>query len=283
MANNFIQETVSREILVAQKNASIVRQFCATQFEGDIQGVGTSVKVNTLVPATLKDTKTNPVNRQADALESTAQIVKIETDKNYKFEIDHKDIAEGMPEGMFAETLIDIGRQIARQADNLVLSHYTEVPASNIISDVSLDNSNIYDQLIDIDVAMDEREMPVEGRIIFLTPKIAGLLAKDPLVRQAKEQDTPLGYVTKVGNLTIIKTNDIAVRIDETDPTKQWFECLAVIAGKSLAHVNGFVENKIVDNSVITEGYQDIAMGRITSGAKLIMPQYTLLLEVKKA
>lgn len=283
MANNFIQETVSREILLAQKNASVVRQFCATQFEGSIQGVGTSVRVNTLVPATLKDTNTNPVNRPADALDSTAQLVRIEQDKNYKFEISHKDIAEGMPTGMFSETLIDMGKQIARDADKLVLSHYTEVPLANTMSDVTLDKSNIYDKLIDIDVMMDELEIPVEGRIMFLPPRIAGLLAKDPINRQAKEQDTPLGYITKIGNLTIVKTNDVAIKTDAVTPSKQWFECLAGVAGKSFAHVNGFVENKVVDSSVITDGFKDIAMGQITSGAKLIMPQYTLLLEVKKA
>jgi len=283
MANNFIQETVSKEILIAQKNASVVRQFCATQYEGDIQGVGTSVKINTLVPATLKDTKTNPVNRQADSLDSTHQLVKIEQDKNYKFEINNKDIAEGMPTGMFSETLTDMGRQIARDADKLVLSHYTEVPAENIISDVELDKSNIYDKLIDVDVKMDEMEIPVEGRIMFLPPRLAGLLAKDEIIRQAREQDMPLGYVTKIGNLTIVKTNDVAIKTDKVTPSKQWFECLAGVAGKSFAHVNGFVENKVVESAFITDGFKDVAMGEITSGAKLIMPQYTLLLEVKKA
>lgn len=283
MTNNFIQETVSREILVAQKNASVVRQFCATQYEGDIQGVGTSVKINTLVPATLKDTKTNPVNRQADSLDSTFQLVKIEQDKNYKFEINHKDIAEGMPTGMFSETLTDMGEQIARDADKLVLSHYTEVKSEHIIPDVTLDKSNIFDKLIDVDIKMDELEIPKVGRIMFLPPRIAGLLAKDPINRQAKEQDTPLGYVTKVGNLTIVNTNDVAIKTDATDSTKQWFECLAGISKKSFAHVNGFVENKVVDSAVITDGFNDIAMGQVCSGAKIVMPEYTILLEVKKA
>lgn len=58
------------------------------------------------------------------------------------------------------------------------------------------------------------------------------------------------------------------------------FECLAFVSGKTFAHVNGFNENKIVDNSVITTGFKDIAMGQIVSGAKLVMPKYALLFEV---
>ena len=38
-----------------------------------------------------------------------------------------------MPQGMFAEILTDIGIQIARNADKLVLSKYTEVPSEHII------------------------------------------------------------------------------------------------------------------------------------------------------
>lgn len=278
MANNFIQETVSREILVAQRNNSVIRQFCATQYEGDIQGKGTSVKVNILIPATLKDTATNPVSRDADKLDSNTVLVKLEQDKNYKFEIDHKDIAEGMPRGMFAETLADMGIQIARDADKLVLSKYTEVPATNIIAKATLDKTNIYDYLIDLDVKMDELEIPQAGRVVVLPPRVAGLLAKDTIIRSAKEQDMPLGYVTKVGNLTIVKSNDVAKK--QVGGVDDSFECLAFVAGKTFAHVNGFNENKIVDNSVITTGFKDIAMGQIVSGAKLVMPKYALLFEV---
>lgn len=198
MANNFIQETVSREILVAQRNNSVIRQFCATQFEGDIKGKGTSVKVNILIPATLKDTATNPVSREADKLDSNTVLVKLEQDKNYKFEIEHKDIAEGMPQGMFVETLTDMGIQIARDADKLVLSKYTEVPKEHIIPKTTLDKVNIYDYLIDLDVKMDELEIPQQGRIVVLPPRIAGLLAKDTIIRASKEQDTPLDMLLKL-------------------------------------------------------------------------------------
>ena len=278
MSNKFIQETVSREILVAQRDASVIRQFCATQYEGDIQGKGTSVKVNILIPATLKDTATNPVSRDADGLDTNTVTVQLEQDKNYKFEINHKDIAEGMPTGMFAETLTDMGQQIALEADKLVLSKYTEVLADNIIPKVSVDQTNIYNNLIDLDVKMDELEIPQMGRIVVLPPRIAGLLAKDTIIRTAKEQDMPLGYVTKVGNLTIVKSNNVAIK--EVEGVKDSFECLAFISGKTFSHVNGFCEDKVVDGSVITSGFKDIAMGQIISGAKLVMAKYAVLLEI---
>lgn len=278
MANNFIQETVSREILVAQRNSSVIRQFCATQYEGEIKGKGTSVKVNILIPATLKDTATNPVNRPADSLDSIPVTVSITEDKNYKFEIEHKDIAEGMPTGMFAETLTDMGVQIGRDADKLVLSKFTEISdASHILPKTTLTKDNIYDFLIDLDVKMDELEIPQIGRVVILPPRVAGLLAKDTTIRTAKEQDTPLGYVTKVGNLTIVKSNDVAIK--DVSGVKS-FQCLAFVAGKTFAHVNGFNENKVVESAYLTEGFKDIAMGEICSGAKLVMDKYAVLFEV---
>ncbi|GCD10461.1 hypothetical protein [Clostridium tagluense] len=278
MSNKFIQETVSREILVAQRDASVIRQFCATEYEGDIKGKGTSVKVNILIPATLKDTSTSPVSREADGLDTNTVTISLEQDKNYKFEISHKDVAEGMPTGMFAETLTDIGQQIALEADKLVLSKYTEVLKENIIPKASVDKSNIYDYLIDLDVKMDELEIPQMGRIVVLPPRIAGLLAKDTIIRTAKEQDMPLGYVTKVGNLTIVKSNNVAIK--EVSSVKDSFECLAFVAGKTFAHVNGFCEDKVVDSSVVTTGFKDIAMGQIISGAKLVMAKYAVLFEI---
>ena len=278
MSNNFIQATVSREILVAQRNASVIRQFCATQYEGDIQGKGTSVKINILIPATLKDTATNPVSRDPDGLDTSTVTVMLEQDKNYKFEINHQDISEGMPTGMFAETLTDMGTQIAVDADKLVLSKYTEVLAGNTIAKTTVDKTNIYDYLIDLDVKMDELEIPQIGRIVVLPPRIAGLLAKDTIIRTAREQDTPLGYVTKVGNLTIVKSNNVAIKM--VAEVKDSFQCLAFVAGKTFAHVNGFNEDKVVDGSVITSGFKDIAMGQIISGAKLVMAKYAVLFEI---
>ncbi|KUO75712.1 MAG: hypothetical protein APF81_17705 [Desulfosporosinus sp. BRH_c37] len=279
MANNFIQETVSREILVAQRNNSVIRQFCATKYEGEIQGKGTSVLVNILIPAVLKDTATNPVSRAADQLDSSTVTITVTEDKNYKFEIEHKDVAEGMPTGMFSETLVDMGVQIARDADKLVLSKYTEiVDATHIITKTTLDKTNIYDYLIDLDVKMDELEIPQIGRVVVLPPRIAGLLAKDEIIRTAKEQDMPLGYVTKVGNLTIVKSNDVLIK--EVETVKDSFQCLAFVAGKTFAHVNGFNENKVVESAVVTDGFKDIAMGQICSGAKLVMPKYAVLFEV---
>ena len=58
------------------------------------------------------------------------------------------------------------------------------------------------------------------------------------------------------------------------------FECLAFVAGKTFAHVNGFNENRIVDNSIITTGFKDIAMGQIVSDDKLVMSKYALLFEI---
>lgn len=278
MANNFIQETVSREILVAQRNNSVIRQFCATKYEGDIQGKGTSVIVNILIPAVLKDTATNPVSRAADQLDSSTVTITVTEDKNYKFEIEHKDVAEGMPTGMFSETLVDMGVQIARDADKLVLSKYTEITdAEHIVSSKTLDKTNIYDYLIDLDTMMDELEIPQVGRVVVLPPRVAAYLAKDTIIRTAQEQDMPLGYITKVGNLTIVKSNDVQIK---TVGEISNFQCLAFVAGKTFAHVNGFNENKVVESAVITDGFKDIAMGQICSGAKLVMPKYAVLFEV---
>lgn len=267
--------------MVAERNNSIVRQYCATEFEGDIKGIGTSVKINILSPVELKDTSSNPVSRDADELNSTANVLQITEDKNYKFKINHKDIAEGMPQGMFQESLTDVGKQIARQSDKLVLSKYTEITDAEHIMDTKVVNkSNLYDTLVDIDTEMDVLEIPQEGRVIFLHPHLANMLAKDEIIRQAKEQDVPLGYVTTVGNLTVVKSNDVKAVMagDNLD----YYACVACVTGKTFAHAYGFVENKVVESQYLTDGFHDVAMGQVCSGAKLVMPKYAYLAKLKK-
>lgn len=281
MANNFMQETVSREVLLAQRNVSVIRQFCTTEYEGDIKGLGTTVRINTLVPPTLYDTLTNPLTRAADQLDSTALLLTIERDKNYKFEILHKDIAQGLPTGMFEKSLYDIGAQIARDADKLVLSKYVDIADStHIITKSSVDKTNIYDYLIDLDVTMTELEIPVLGRIIVLPPRIAGLLAKDNTIRLAYEQAGNVinGYVTTVGNLTIVQSVDVPIKKVAT--VNDTWECLAFIAGRTLAHVTGFAENKVIESQYNSNSFSDIAMGQICSGAKIVMPKYAVLTEI---
>jgi len=281
MANNFLQETVSREVLLAQRNLSIVRQFCTTEYEGEVKGLGTTVRINTLVPPTLYDTATNPLNRQADQLNSTALLLTIERDKNYKFEIQHKDIAEGMPTGMFEKALYDIGVQIARDADNLVLSKYADVlDPTHIITKTTVDKTDIYDYLIDLDVKMTELEIPVVGRVVVLPPRIAGLLAKDNTIRLAYEQAGNVinGYVTTVGNLIIVQSVDVPIKKVAT--VNDSWECLAFVAGRTLAHVTGFAENKVIESQYNSNSFSDIAMGQICSGAKIVMPKYAVVAEI---
>lgn len=282
MANNFIQETVSREIMVAERNASIVRQYCMTDVEGEIQEKGTSVKLNILSPVELKDTKDNPVSRDADDLNSEASILKITEDKNYKFKINHKDIAEGMPTGMFSKSLVDVGTQIAREADKLVLSKYTEITdTKHIMETKAVDKDNIYDTLIDIDTEMDTLEISQVGRVIFVHPYIANLLAKDTIIRQAKEQNFPRGYVTTVGNLVVVKSNDVKT-VNKADGTLDYFACMAGVAGKTFAHAYGFTENKVVESQYLTDGFHDVAMGQVCSGAKIVMPKYAFLAKLTR-
>lgn len=281
MSNNFMQETVSREVLLAQRNVSVIRQFCTTEYEGDIQGLGTSVRINQLVPPTLVDTSTNPLNRTAESLTSTEMNLVIERDKNYKFQIDHKDIAEGMPTGMFSKSLYDIGIQIARDADKLVLSKYVDITdVTHIIAKTVLDKDSIYDYLIDLDVKMTELEIPVAGRIVVLPPRIAGLLAKDNTIRLAYEQSGNVinGYVTTVGNLTIVQSVDVPVV--QVEGVNDSFQCLAFVAGQTLAHVTGFAENKVVESQYTTDSFADVAMGEICSGAKIFFPKYCILAEI---
>jgi len=278
MSNNFMQETVSREVLLAQRNVSVIRQFCTTEYEGDIKGLGTSVRINQLVPPTLQDTATSPLNREAEALTSTEMNLVIERDKNYKFQIQHKDIAEGMPTGMFSKSLYDIGIQIARDADKLVLSKYADiVDDTHIVAKTIVDKTNIYDFLIDLDVKMTELEIPVAGRIVVLPPRVAGLLAKDNTIRLAYEQSDNVvnGYVTTVGNLTIVQSVDVPI-VKVANVNDSW-QCLAFVAGRTLAHVTGFAENKVVESQYITDSFADIAMGQICSGAKIFMPRYCVL------
>jgi hypothetical protein len=247
ISTNFLQETVSREVLLAQRNNAVVQQFCTTEFEGDIQGLGTTVRINQLVPPTLYDTATNPISRAADSLDSTALLLQIERDKNYKFEINHQDIAQGVPSGTFGKALFDIGRQIARDADVLVLSKYTDITDTNhIITKTPVDNTNIYDFLIDIDVKMTELEIPVNGRVVILPPRIAGLLAKDNTIRLAYEQSPNVvnGYVTTVGNLTIVQSVDVPIKSvsdGKGGQTPDSWECLAFVAGLTFGHVTGCI------------------------------------------
>jgi hypothetical protein len=287
MANNFLQETVSREVLLAQRNNSIVRQFCTTEYEGEIYGLGTSVRINTLVPPVLYDTQTSALNRDPDKLDSTTLLLQIERDKNYKFVINHQDVAQGMPTRMFEKSLFDIGRQIARDADKLVLSKYVDITdIAHVIPKATIDMTTIYNFLIDVDVKMTELEIPVSGRLIVLPPRIAGLLAKDSVVRlkyDSADDNLVNGYVTTVGNLTIVQSVDVPVKTKDDGKGNQVpdsFECLAFVAGMTFAHVTGFAENKVVESQYNSNAFADIAMGQICSGAKCIMPQYCVLAEI---
>ena len=86
------------------------------------------------------------------------------------------------------------------------------------------------------------------------------------------------GYVTTVGNLMIVQSVDVAIK--QVASVNDTYECLAFVAGQTLAHVTGFSENKIVESQYITDSFEDLAMGEIVSGGKLVLPRYCVLGEI---
>lgn len=262
---NFIPTIWSARLNEGFKKALVYGNCVNTDYEGEIKGAGSTVKINSVGAVTIDNyDKSKGINKPQE-LDSSQSTLTIDQAKYFNFQVDDIDKAQANVD------LLDAGIKeasygLANVADQYIANFYTEVKAGNTIGDdttpIVPTIANAYDYLIDLGVILDENSVSELDRFVVVPSWFYGLLLKDP--RFTKEIDIMrTGFVGNIDNMAVYKSNNVPNTSGEK---------YKIIAGqKSAISFAGQVDS--VEAYRPESQFSDAVKGLQVYGAKCIKPE----------
>ena len=262
---NFIPSIWSARLNEGFKKALVYGNCVNTDYEGEIKGAGSTVKINSVGAVTIDNyDKSKGINKPQE-LDSSQSTLTIDQAKYFNFQVDDIDKAQANVD------LLDAGIKeasygLANVADQYIANFYTEVKSGNTIGDdttpIVPTIANAYDYLIDLGVILDENSVSEIDRFVVVPSWFYGLLLKDP--RFTKEIDIMrTGFVGNIDNMAVYKSNNVPNTSGEK---------YKIIAGqKSAISFAGQVDS--VEAYRPESQFSDAVKGLQVYGAKCIKPE----------
>lgn len=262
---NFIPTIWSARLNEGFKKALVYGNCVNTDYEGEIKGAGSTVKINSVGAVTIDNYDKSTGINKPQVLDSSQSTLTIDQAKYFNFQVDDIDKAQANVD------LLDAGIKeasygLANIADQYIANFYTEVKAGNTIGDdttpIVPSIANAYDYLIDLGVILDENSVSEIDRFVVVPSWFYGLLLKDP--RFTKEIDIMrTGFVGNIDNMAVYKSNNVPNTSGEK---------YKIIAGqKSAISFAGQVDS--VEAYRPESQFSDAVKGLQVYGAKCIKPE----------
>jgi len=190
-------------------------------YEGEISGAGSTVKINGIGPVTIGDYVKNTDIADPETLTDAQTTLVINQQKYFNFQVDDIDKAQTKPKVM-ANAMLRAGYGMRDAIDQYIASLYTDAAAANLIgSDATPkvpDNtagsaSNVYNLIVDAAVKLTDSKVPTEGRWMVVPPWFYGKLLKEDKFVKANEAGTDQalrnGIVGRAAGFTILQSHNV--------------------------------------------------------------------------
>ena len=145
--SNFISTVWSETLLKQLDKEYIGVKNCNRDFEGEIRGKGSTVKICGIGDITISDYTKDTNLTAPQALTDSATNLVIDQAKSFNFQIDDIDRAQSTPK-LMELAMSQAAAALADVADKYVYSLYSEVEAENTETVESLTDDNIIDSII---------------------------------------------------------------------------------------------------------------------------------------
>lgn len=186
----FVPEVWVAALLVALEKALVYAgaDVVNRDYEGDISAFGDTVHITSLVDPTI-GTYAAHTDIAIEDVTDIEQLLLINQAKYFAFEVD--DIEKRQAKG---DVLNEQARRAAYKLRDIADQYVATLMAANVAPSNRLAKVTLatpaaaYDKLVDLSTALDEADVPTEGRFAVVTPKFHGLLQKDERFIAAGDQ-----------------------------------------------------------------------------------------------
>lgn len=210
--NNFIPTIWSARLYQTLKNAHVFANVVNRDYEGEISSYGDSVKINSIGSITVGDyAKNGTINlQQLNSAQSTLEITEA---KYFNFMVDDIDKAQNNPKVMDG-AMQEAGFALADTADSFLAAFQSDAGSTVTHATMDTNPEESYDALADAALALDENNVPREGRFAVVPPffnkamVLAGIFETLSGTISA-EQEKMNGYIGKLLGFDIWVSNNL--------------------------------------------------------------------------
>lgn len=181
MAISFIPEVWSARMLVSLKKSLVYAGpgVVNRDYEGEIKGQGDTVRIRSISRPTIGTYTKNSTTITPETLTDAQRALYIDQAKYFAFELDDIDAAQSTG-GELDGALMEAVYGLRDVADQYVAALYTGAQSANQLGTVSVTTAALaYTQIRKLKVALDEANVPMEGRYVIVPPWYEGLLLED--------------------------------------------------------------------------------------------------------
>ncbi|MDQ0496967.1 P22 phage major capsid protein family protein [Paenibacillus brasilensis] len=272
---NFIPTIWSARLNESLKKNLVYGNVVNTDYEGEIKGQGSTVKINSIGAVTIGNYDKVAGIGNPQELDATQKTLVIDQAKYFNFQVDDVDAAQANV-NLLDGGIVEASYGLANVVDQYLAGFYTEVKAENTMGNdatpITPTKDTAYDLLIDLGVMMDENNVPETERFVVVPAWYYGLLLKD--ARFTKDPNIiRTGYVGDIDGMTVYKSNNVP----NTGGAKY-----KIIAGhKSAISFAGQVDS--VEAFRPEKQFSDAIKGLQVFGAKCIKPEALTVLTANKS
>ena len=182
--NNFIPALWSQTLLENLRNNLVYGQpgVVNRDYEGEISGAGSSVKIHNLGAVTISDYTKNTDLSAPETLTDAETILSIDQARSFNMQIDDIDVAQQVPkvmEGAMAEAAYALSNDLDSYLAGLHAQAGITTGFGDNTTPIVPTSTTAYEYLADAFTALDEANCPPTGRWIIVPPWFHGLLRKD--------------------------------------------------------------------------------------------------------
>lgn len=251
-----------------------------TEYEGTIANQGDTVNINFIGAVNVFDVDRGTNIPDPEPLDTAATKLTIDQAKGFNFSVD--DIDKRQAAGNLIEAAMgEASYGVRDKADMYMAGLYTDAAAANLLgtdgAPLTPTAETAYDMLVDLDVLLDEANVPSGGRWAVVPAWFRGLLRKDKrFIQSGTEMGDRIrmtGEIGEVANLRVVQSNNVR----HTDGTKY-----KIMAGHRIAW-------NYADQIVTVEGYRmekqfsDAVKGLHVYGAKVVRPKALAVLTANRS
>ena len=264
--SNFIPtiwtETLNRELT----NTFIAVNHCCRDYEGEIKGKGSTVKICEVGPVTLKNYTKNSEISAPDTLSDSAITLTIDQSKYFNFQIDDIDKVQCSPK-LMEGALQRASEAIANEADRYVLSLTSQADVTLRNDDTSLEPA--YETILKARQILYENNV-TDGTEVFLEvpPVVASQILREKILVPTNENSFETGYLGSVFGCKIYVTNNLP-KSNITGESAMLYSCL-LRTRRAISFVDQISE---IEAYRPEKHFADAVKGLHLYGAKVMYPK----------
>lgn len=216
--NNFIPAIWSRSLLENLRNNLVYGQpgVINRDYEGEIRGAGSSVKIHNIGAVTVSDYTKNTDLSAPETLTDGETILSIDRARSFNMQIDDVDTAQQVPKVMEG-AMREAAYALANDLDGYLASLHTAAGITTGFGDnttpIVPTSTTAYEYLADAYTALDEANCPPQGRWIVVPPWFHGLLRKDQRFVSFGTQDNRAaltnGVIGEAAGFNVLVSNNV--------------------------------------------------------------------------